>query len=92
MIKRKSHLHELDAEVLGLDVEDQGFEDGARIVDHLNQKTVVEGRDVQHVEECRLRGAHLVTLLQDVHVVDDFNCTLQTIKYIVNYFSPITKC
>ena len=67
---------ELGAQILGLSVQDLGLQDRARVIDLVDDQTVREGRNVQHVQQGCLGGADLVTGLQDGHIVDDFNCTL----------------
>ena len=69
-----AHEHVLDV-VIG-DVKDLGAEDGARVIDLLDDKTVCEGRNLQHVKKGGLGGSDLVFLLDDVHILDDLNGTL----------------
>merc|ERR1712168_974538 len=69
-----AHEHVLDV-VVG-DIEDLWAEHGAGVVHLLDDETVGEGRDLQHVEEGGLGGSDLVLLLDDVHILDNLNCTL----------------
>ena len=69
-----AHEHVLDV-VVG-DVEDLWAEHGAGVVHLLDDEAVGEGRDLQHVEEGGLGGSDLVLLLDDVHILDNLNCTL----------------
>merc|ERR1719443_1952923 len=43
--------------------------------------TVVEGEDLQHVEESGLGSSDLVTNLDDGDILDDFNCTLSNLGW-----------
>ena len=61
-----AYLHETFAEILGFDVEDLGLEDGSRVVDLLNDQTVCERRDVQHVKKSGSRSIDTLTLLDHV--------------------------
>jgi len=88
---------EFHAEVLRLDVQNLRLEDRAGVVNHLDNQTVVERGDVQHVKKGSFAGAYFVAFLQDVHVIlkqaihVDHNSTLRTcsIKFYLD-FSPIT--
>merc|ERR1712235_110398 len=73
-VPNSAHEHVLDV-VVG-DVKDLGAEHGAGVVDLLDDEAVGEGRDLQHVEEGGLGGSDLVLLLDDVHILDNLNCTL----------------
>lgn len=62
-------------QLLIINVQDIGAE-GLTIVVHLgNGHTIGEGRDVQHVEQRRLRGTDLGTLLHQLQILRDFNST-----------------
>lgn len=60
---------EFNAEILGLDVQDFRGKNSAGIVNLLDQQTVRERRDVEHVQERRFGSSDLVTRFQDVHIV-----------------------
>jgi len=68
-------LHEAGPEIIRSDVEDFRGEDGSAIVHGFDDKTVREGRNIQHVEKGGFRSPDLVSNLDKVDVVDDFNCT-----------------
>ena len=68
--------HELGPEVSLGDVEDGRVEDGAGVVNLLDDQTVGEGGDVQHVEESGLGHADPLAGLDQVDVLNDFNGTL----------------
>merc|ERR1719326_2818819 len=63
--------HELGLDVIIRDVQDLGVEDGAVFVDLLDEETIGEGRNLQHVEKGGLGGANLVPSLDDRNVLDD---------------------
>merc|ERR1719242_930707 len=73
-IGNSSHKFVLDV-IIG-DVKDLWAEHGALVVDFLDNQTVGEGGDLQHVEKGGLGSPDLVTNLDDGHILDDFNCTL----------------
>lgn len=58
------------------EVEDLGGEDGAVVVDALENQTIGEGVDSKGLEKGGLGGTNLVTLLDQVHVSDNFDGTL----------------
>ena len=57
------------------DIEDGGGEHVAGIVDLLDDHTVCEGRDVQHVEQSRFRRTDFGVLDDEMDFIDDFNGT-----------------
>lgn len=67
--------NELVNKGLLLNIEDGRGEDGTVVVDLDDSHTVGEGRDVEHVQQCSLRGADLATGGNDLNVRDDFNGT-----------------
>merc|ERR1711997_1131463 len=67
---------DMSLEILICDVQDSRIENGTRIVDLVDNQTVCEGRDTQHVQEGCLGHTDLVSSSNQIHVVGDFNCTL----------------
>merc|ERR1711997_58060 len=67
---------DMSLEILIRDVQDSRIENGTRIIDLVNNQTVCEGRDTQHVQEGCLGHTDLVSSSNQIHVVGDFNCTL----------------
>ena len=61
------YLHEPSAESFGLDVKNLGLENGSRVVDLLNNKTVSERRNVQHIQKSSGRSVDTLSLLDDIH-------------------------
>mmetsp|Transcript_11008 Transcript_11008/g.23844 ORF Transcript_11008/g.23844 Transcript_11008/m.23844 type:complete len:326 (+) Transcript_11008:110-1087(+) len=57
------------------DVENLGVEEAAVVVDGLELETICEGGDLELLEESSLRGSNLVTLVDELDVVDDLNLT-----------------
>ena len=68
-------LHERSDQVVVGQVEHLRVEDGAGIVHLLHDQTVRERRDTQHVQQGSLRTAHLVTFVDQVHVILKTNIT-----------------
>merc|ERR1712111_131951 len=64
--------HELVLDVIISDVQDLGAEHGSLIIDLLDNQSVVEGEDLQHIEESGLGSSDLVTNLDDGDILDDF--------------------
>lgn len=60
-------------------------------ITHLfDNKTIWEGRNVQHVEKGGFGSSDLVSGLQNVDIVDDFNGTCKSINTLVYvYFIPV---
>jgi hypothetical protein len=58
-----------------LDIEDGGGEHVPRIIDLLDDHTVCEGRDVQHVEQSCFRGTDFGVLDDKMDFIDDFDRT-----------------
>ena len=68
--------HEAGAEIVVRDVQNGRVEDGAGVVDVANDEAVGERGDVQHVEQRGLGHADLVSLLDEVDIVDDLDGSL----------------
>lgn len=41
-----------------------------------NDKSVREGTDSQHLEKGGFRGSHLISILDQLHIIEDFNGSL----------------
>lgn len=59
---------ELGDELIISNIQDRGREDGAVIVDILNNQTISEGLNIQHLEESSLGLADLITFVDQVDV------------------------
>ena len=72
-----AHGHsELGSEVSISEIQDLGVEEGAVVVDGLDDQPVGEGEDVQLLQQGGLGVPDLVALLQDLHGGGDLNLTL----------------
>jgi hypothetical protein len=77
-------LHEPANDVSLSKVKDLGGVESTIIIDHLRDESIVEGREVQHVEENSLGWTDLVAFAEDLDVVDDFNVTTNNLGLNVN--------
>jgi len=66
---------EVTEQFLLFDIEDGGLEHVTRVEDLLDDHTVCERGDVQHVEESGFRGTDLGGLVNEMDFVDNFNRT-----------------
>lgn len=66
---------EVTEQFLLFDVEDGGSENVAGVEDLLDDHTVCEGGDVQHVEESSFGSTDLGSLVDEMDFVDNFNGT-----------------
>merc|ERR1719210_1225161 len=73
-IGNSCHEHVLD--VVISDVQDGGVEDGALVIHLLDEQTIGEGGDLQHVQQSCLGSSDLVTNSDDGHILNDLNGTL----------------
>lgn len=67
--------HETSTQIAQRDVEHFRLVGEAALVDLLENQSVREGRHVEHVEEGGLGSSDLVSLLDQVHIVQNFDGT-----------------
>ncbi len=66
---------ELGLQLAQVNLQDRGLVDGTILEDLQEDQPVREGRDVKHVQESGLGGTDLVTLLDQVDIIENFNGT-----------------
>merc|ERR1719166_765143 len=69
-------LHEGGLDVVVADVQDLGVEHGAVVIHLLENETIAEGGNLEHVQEGSLGHTHPVTSCDQGHIRDDLNGTL----------------
>merc|ERR1719383_880073 len=69
-------IHEDCLQVIVSNVQDGRIEHGSRIVHLLNDQSIGEGRDLQHIQEGSLGHTDLFASSDQMHVRNNFNCTL----------------
>jgi len=75
-----SALDEFGTNIFIGDIQHGRVEDGTTVVHLKDLQTVSEGMNVQHSEERGLGSADLLVLLDDVHLVEDFNRSSRNLR------------